>query len=305
MVVIGSPYEGDLVLNALRNFCRYPLMLGGINTNDLKKINWQIPPTLLSFEPNLTKQMASLLGCSTRRGYMVGGAGNYKDFYGAKGFYIGEEVSADRVPRCSVQVNVHPTASACAKQKASRLTETEVQKLQNELLNYRLKNLVRVYNSDFDPSILTSDTRAIATALGACIVDSTRLQSELVSLLTPVADQQYEDRSTGPEGLTLEATLSLAHAGKAQILVHEVATEVNRTALARGERLRHSAETIGHVLKKVGLVTRRIGKAGKGLVMDTATLKRAHELAAGYGVGFDRDEKNLHCPLCLENKQLM
>ena len=103
--------------------------------------------------------------------------------------------------------------------------------------------------------------------------------------------------------MTLEATLILAHASKAQILVGEVANEVNRIALARGERLRYSAETIGHRLKKIGLVTRRLGKAGKGLVMDLATMTRVHELAAVYGgVGLEQDENNLHCPLCIENK---
>ena len=55
------------------------------------------------------------------------------------------------------------------------------------------------------------------------------------------------------------------------MLVHEIATEVNCIAQVRGERLNHSAETIGHRLKKVGLSTRRLGKAGRGLAMDLAT----------------------------------
>jgi hypothetical protein len=53
------------------------------------------------------------------------------------------------------------------------------------------------------------------------------------------------------------------------------------------KRLNYSAETVGHRLKKVGLFTRRLGKAGKGLVRDLATMARLHELAAMYGgVGF-------------------
>ena len=303
LAIIGPNYEGDLVLHTLRNFCRNPLMLTGINATDLKNINWRIPPTLLCYAPNLTKQMASLLGCSTRRNYMVGGAGKYQDFYSAKGLYIGREVSVDRIPRCSVQINVLPTATACATQKASRLAELEVQELQNQLLKYRLKNLVRVYNSDFDASSLTADTRAIANALGACIVDSPELQSQLISLLEPVENQREADRSTGIEAVILEATLSLCHAGKAQIFVAEIATEVNLIARARGERLQYSAESIGHGLKRVGLSTRRLGKAGRGLVMDLATKTRAHELAAVYGgFGLEQEENNLHCPLCIENK---
>jgi hypothetical protein len=120
--------------------------------------------------------------------------------------------------------------------------------------------------------------------LGACIVDAPKLQSELVSLLAPIADQRQADRSTGLEGVTLEATLNLCHEGKPQVLVGEIATEVNRIAKARGERLNYSAETIGHRLKQLGLFTRRLGKAGKGLVMDLATTTRVHELAALCGV---------------------
>jgi len=200
-------------------------------------------------------------------------------------------------------VRLQPTAPAPAKQNSLRLTEAVVKDLQNQLLRYRCKNLVRVYNSDFDASLLTSDTRAIANALGACIIESPGLQSKLISLLTPFESQRQADRSTCLEAVSLEATLNLAHAGKAQFLVAEVANEVNRITLARGERLHFSAETIGHRLKKVGLVTRRLGKAGKGLVMDLATMARVHDLATVYGgVGLEQDETNLHCPLCIEKK---
>lgn len=74
-------------------------------------------------------------------------------------------------------------------------------------------------------------------------------------------------------------------------------------AEARAERLHYSAETFGHQLKKIGLSTRRLGKAGKGLAMDLATTARIHELASVYGdVGLEQDESNLHCPLCIEKK---
>jgi len=300
--IVGPPHEGDLVLRTLKNFCRYPLMLTQADISSLKKVNWYITPTLLFYDPNITKQMAAILGCTMSRGYMAGVDGGYMDFFGPKAIYLGEEVSVDRTPRCSLQVNLNP-ATAAVSQTASRLSESTVQDLQNQLLLYRLKSLVKVFNSDFDASALTSDTRAVANALGACIVDSPELQSKLVSLLKPVESQRQADRSSSLEAFTLEATLNHAHAGKAQIMVGEIAAEVNRITLARGERLHCSAEVVGHRLKKVGLSTRRLGKAGKGLIMDVVTIKRLHELAAVYGgAGLDQDENNLHCPLCAENK---
>jgi hypothetical protein len=227
---------------------------------------------------------------------MVGDAGEYRDFYGPKAIFAGPEVSADRMPRCSLQVMLQPNSPVPAKPESGPVTEASVQDLRNQLQRYRCKNLVRVYNSDFDASLLTSDMRAIANALGACIIESPGLQSKLISLLTPFESQRQADLSTSLEAITVESTLNLAHAGKAQTLVNEIANEVNRIALARGERLHYSAETIGHRLKKIGLVTRRLGKAGKGLVMDLATVARVHDLAAVYGrAGLEQDENNLHC----------
>ncbi len=302
LAIIGPEFEGDLVLRTLRNFCRFPLLLAGADVTSLQRVDLRPTPTLLIYGPNTTKQMATILGCATSRGYMVRDGGGYKDFYGPKAIYVGQEVSIDRMPRCSLQVRLQPTSLASATQHSALVTEAFVQDLRNQLLRYRCKNLVPVYTSDFDASLLSADTRAIANALGACVIDSPGLQSQLISLLTPAENQRKADRSTSLEATTLEATLNLAHAGKTQVLVNEVANEVNRIVLARGERLRYSAETIGHRLKKVGLITRRLGKEGKGLVIDLATTACVHELASVYGgAGLEQSEGNMHCPLCIEN----
>jgi hypothetical protein len=305
LVIVGPAHEGDLVLRALRNYCRYPLMLTRADVSSLQKVSWESTPTLLFYDPNVSKQMASILTCSASRGYMVGCAEGYKDFYGPKAIYVGQEAPVDRTPRCYLQVSVNP-ANAGTRKLAVSSSESTVQTLQNQLMMYRQKNLVKVYHSQFDATVLTSETRAITNALGACLVDAPNLQSELIGLLTPVESQRQADRATSFEAVTLEAALNLAHAGKAQIFVGEVTKEVNCIVEARGERLRFSAEKIGHLLKKVGLVTRRLGKSGNGLVLDLATLTRVHELATVYGgVGLDRDEMNLHCSLCAEIKSLM
>ena len=210
----------------------------------------------------------------------------------------------DRIPHCSIHVHLNPATTAVAKIAPS--LKPTAQDLQNQLLGYRVKNLARVNNATFEaPATITSDTGAIVRALGACIVDSPQLQAELISLFSLVADQQKADRSTSPQAIMVEAALNLAHAGKAKILVAEIAAEANRMNHARGERLEISPEVLGHGLKKVGVPTRRLGKAGKGLEMDSATMAQLHELAAAYGVGLDQDEQNLNCPLCAENKQRM
>ena len=145
------------------------------------------------------------------------------------------------------------------------MTGSSVTALLNQLVCYRSKNLVKAYESDFDaPGSLPADVRPIANALGACVADCPALQSELISLLAPYIEQRLVDRSTSLEGVTIESILSLSHQGKLRLLAGEIAAEVNRISKTRGERLEYKAEDIGHALKKVGLVTRRLGKEGRG-----------------------------------------
>ena len=106
MVISGSAYEGDLVLHTLKNLCRRPSLMSGVNTARLDRMSWHILPTLLIYDPDLTKQMASLLGSSTKRGILDGRSTKSKDFFCPKAIYLGEDLPANRTPRNSVHVNV-------------------------------------------------------------------------------------------------------------------------------------------------------------------------------------------------------
>jgi hypothetical protein len=300
LLITGSSYEGDAILRALKAFCRFPLLMAGVSSTSLKGIDWTISPTLLLAEPNLSKQTTALLECSTIPGYLVGRAREYKDYFCPKAIYVGEDLPIHPIP-----LSIHINASAVSKAKprpTRNLSHSTTQNFQNRLIDYRLKNLVRVYNSDFDAPGLPSDARAIANALGACIVDVPDLQAELVSLLAPRAQQQLGDRSNSLEALTVEAALRLCHQGKLQIFVREIANEVNRIQTSRSDTLQFTAEKVGHKLKKLGLYTRKLGAAGNGLLIDHTTRVHLHDVAASFvDAGFEH-VKNVHCSLCDENK---
>ena len=266
LAIIGSAHDGDAVLRSIRCYSRCPVMMTGVNMRELRNVIWQPTPTLLFWAPTLTSSMAALLGCTTRRGYLVADGASYRDFYGFKACYLGEEAPVDRIPHGSLQVNVHLGAAPAA-QKIVHITDSTIQDLQNQLLRYRTKNLVRVYKSNYDAPALGSETRTIASALGACLVDAPQLQSQLISLLTPLSEQQEVERASSLEGVTLEAALNLCHAGKAQVRVVEIAAEVNRIVKARGERLNYSPERIGHRLRAIGLRSRRLGSEGRGFAL--------------------------------------
>jgi hypothetical protein len=304
LALSGSAEDGDRVLRTLSNLCRNPLRMLGINVPDLRTIHWDPSPTLLFYEPNLTKPKATFLGCSARRGYLQGRWNQYKDFYCSKAIYLGEDMTVGGKLQWSLQVNVAATTATGAR-TVPPLTDSTVQTLQNQLLGYRFTNLIKVENSTFDAQGLPADIRPIANALGACLVDSPKLQGELISLLAPQVEQRLVDRSSSLKGMTIEAILSLAHQGKSKLLAGNIATQVNCIAKARGELLVFKPENIGHALKMLGLITQRLGKDGRGLVVDQPTLIRVHELAQVHGVGLDPDDTNLHCPLCAENKRVM
>jgi hypothetical protein len=131
-------------------------------------------------------------------------------------------------------------------------------------------------------------------------------QAEIVSLLTPFSDHQLTERLDDLGLLAIGAALTRCHQGKNQVLVGEVAAEVNRIQKGRGERLVYSHEKVGHRLRKASLITRRLGAAGNGLLLDLATRTLLHDVAGAYGcAGLTNSKENVHCPLCAENKRVM
>jgi hypothetical protein len=170
-------------------------------------------------------------------------------------------------------------------------------------LRYRTRNLPGAFTSQFNVLVLSPEANTIAAALGRCIVDAPELQAELVPLLTPFSDHQLAERLDDLGTLAIGAALALCHEGRDQALVGEITAEVNRNRKERGERLQYSPEKVGHRLRKAGLLTRRLGAPGNGLLFDRATQVLLHEVAGAYGcVGLTNGNESLHCLLCAEKK---
>jgi HPt (histidine-containing phosphotransfer) domain-containing protein len=301
LVITGWAPEGELILRTLRAFCYHPLLMAGLTTANLNQVPWDLRPTLLVSEPNLDKRMALLLDCSTCRGYQSIREGRPHDYFGPKAIYLGADLPATPMIN-SVHINASDTVKG-ESHRASHLSEEMIQHFQDQLLKYRVNNIQEVFQSDFNASGLSSEAHAIANALGACIVDAPSLQAEVVSALMPQSQQQIAERLDDLGTLVVGAAFALCHQGKDAILVGEIAAEVNRILLSRGERLQFSAEKVGHKLKKIGLLSRRLGGAGNGFLLDHSTQLRLHEVGAAYGCeGFVEEEKSLHCPLCQQTK---
>lgn len=309
IMISGCAHEGDAVLRTLRAFCYHPILLVGLTSASLDKIPWQLNPTLLINEPALRARMATLLGTSTGRGYIACIKADAcptsppPDYFGPKALFVGEDLPAKSALQNYLHISVS-RAPEVESQRAAPLSAETRQSIQNQLLDYRLENLPAVVRSDFTVSGLTSELNEIATALGRCIVDAPDLRAELVSLLTPYFEHQLAERRDSLGMLAVGAALSISHQeGKDQMLVGEISAEVNRRLAARGEKIQCTPEKVGHRLKNAGLLSRRLGAAGNGFVLDHATQVLLHEVAAAYGcVGLTEGGDNLHCPLCEQTK---
>jgi hypothetical protein len=96
-------------------------------------------------------------------------------------------------------------------------------------------------------------------------------------------DQQHgSEMSNTMEAIVVEGIQSLNHGGLERAYVREIAAEANRLLKVRGETARLSPEKVGHLMKRLGLCTRRLSQSGNGLTFDNATVTGIQQLAAMY-----------------------
>jgi hypothetical protein len=222
----------------------------------------------------------STLPTASNRDFALVEQGSYLHGANSKAVYICDDQAIKRIQH-SIYMNATVSARTDGPVPGQPARET-MDAIRNHILDYRTTNLDKVRLLEFNPSGLSPEATAIANALGSCIVQSPQLQTHLVALLRPQAQQQIADRSDGDEALVVGAALALCQQDKAEVFVKEIAVEVNRQLLARGEPRKLSPEKVGHKLKKVGLFTRRLSQAGDGLTLDAATRVRLHEVAEAY-----------------------
>jgi len=300
LVITGPAHHAIRVLHVLEKFCPKAALLADFRRGDLGQLS--CCRTILISEPNLNKRTANLLSGLTDSSFFAVAGPSLAPRSKSTAIYAGENPETHPIQN-SIHIHLTPTSAEPAISPLWLQKMVELERVPIHLQQYREKNARHVLQSTWSPSGLSAETASVATELGRCLVDAPELLLKLVALLKTRDKQHLSELSNTAEGVILEATLNLCHEGKSQFLVREIATEANRIAKERGERLSYSAETVGHRLKKVGLSTRRLGKAGRGLVMDLPTIARIHELAKGYGgAGLEQAETNLNCPFCTENK---
>jgi hypothetical protein len=302
LVITGAAYDATRVLHLLQFLCCRAALLGGFERSHLLALRHCL--TNLVSEPCLNKRTANLLSSLTDGKCLVVAGSSLGCFAKSTAIYTGENPEMYRIDN-RIHIHVSRINAEPPTTSSPQLLQRIIQGIPTHLEQYREKYLHEVQLSSWVPSGLSSEMATMAAELGRCIVDAPELRQKLVALLKIQGGQRLSDLSNTNEAVALLAILNLYHQGKPEFLAGEIATEFNRIQKSRGELLIGSAEKIGHLLKKVGLHTRR-SSAGMRLVMDRSTIAQVHKLAAVYGgVGLEEKDNNLHCQLCADTEPLM
>jgi len=247
-------------------------------------------------EPQLSKRMAALLDASNQPGYLVCSGKDFEPLYCAKCTYVSEHSESQLL-----KTDIHIRVGGNSRRSLPRVPKGDViQDFQNRLFSYRLIGHDAVAQSKFRVSgfRFRPEVSAVAEVLGASIMNDPELQRGVIELLQERDEQARVDRASGLDGTVLSAVLWHCHQpDQQQVFVREIASTVNRIYNQEGESRKISNETVGHVLKNLGLYTRRLGSAGRGLVLDKAIQSRAHEL--GHANDVLRDDAEVpECGYC-------
>ena len=301
LLITGPAYDAGRVLRMLKNFCREAALLAGFRRNDISRLSSF--STLLISEPDLDKRTASSISGLTDKEFLVA-CPWIAPYSKSTAIYAGENPDTRQIQN-AIRIHIAPTNAGLPDppEWLGKMTE----RLPVHLGQYRDKNLNSVLHSKWVPPGLSAETAAIATALGSCIVDAPELRLELLALLQTRDQQRLSALSNTREAVVLEALLALIREGREQAYSGEIATKADRLFEARGETGRMKAENVGHMLKRLGLPTRRLSQKGNGLIFDKATAARIRELAAAYTVDVMEDTpaepENLHSRQTTENNE--
>lgn len=284
MTITGPRYAADLLFALLSRVCRRAILLAGVKPATLQQIPIkELMPTLLIRQINPGKSASELLDASDRRRYFVACGKELVDFYCAKCVYVGEQYDAKHAGN---GVYIHLGRNAPLPTVSYPSAEA-TEHLQNQLFSYRAFYLDRFdCNRSRIPGNheLLLQLDMIAYRLRAVIFEDPELQERIVDLLTGQNEQIRVDGANGIEAAVLKSVLSYCHENDSQVYVRDIAAAANRIWIEQGESSKLSNEKVGHVLKKLGLYSRRLDQAGRGLVLDKSQQLRVHQLAFEYDV---------------------
>jgi hypothetical protein len=145
------------------------------------------------------------------------------------------------------------------------VSESATREFQGKLLFYRFVSRALVATSKFrvPEAQFGPEVGSTAQVLGSALVSELDLQRGVMELLQEREEQSRVDRASSTDGVILRVLLSCCHQTDPQkVFVKEIAAAAREIRRQEGESLQISNEVVGHVLKNLGLYTRRLSSGG-------------------------------------------
>ena len=295
----GSPKSR--ILQLLRMVCRRPLCIVGLTRSDMRRLPWSLGPTLLLDEPDSKFAMQAILRASSKRGMHVAAGDGIVDPFGPKiivssGPLYDESLEGDvlRVALTPILGNLPPLEK--------REEEELAEKFQAQFLGYFLRNFSSVQAPNFDVSHLALPVQAVAQTLGSAVVGSNELQARILPLLAVQDEEVRAARASSLDAVVLESILFFIHRGDwSKVHTQNLAEKVTEIYKGRGsDRTDVSAESVGWAIKRLGIPSGRINKAGNGVELTNELCRLIHRLSLAYGVRAMQSGFRQGCRYCAE-----
>jgi hypothetical protein len=299
-IVTSDAVASTSLLRLMRYACRRSMHLGDVTLRSLLSVPSWLRPTLLIDQPVPSRELQRMLRTISRPGGLILQNGRLCEISYPTAVCTAEPLADPWLLQGAIQVAVLPTPRPLPPTEPELLAKA-AEDLQGKLLAYRLKNFRQVRTSKFDAPELSSPAREIARTLGSCVVDDSDLQARVIALLQEHDDGYRVDRSITPQAVVAEAGLFLCHEKKREsAYVGDITTISNGILKGRGETLELDPRAVGHILRAMGLQTKRLGDAGRGIFFLNEIRRKIHRLAWSYGVRSVQNGGIAGCPFCTE-----
>jgi hypothetical protein len=297
LFIAGWSPEAEFLLDMLWCVVRRGLHISEFTQRVLCSLPMEVHPTLLINAGEISAASLKLLRTTNRRRACVPQKGKLVNLYCAKCIYIGPigDGSANSV---GFQIALPPpsgTLPTLDERRCHELTQT----FQTKLLTYRLRNILRVRDSQFDAVGLTPHSRMLARIFGAPLLGVPALESHLMQVLEEHEDEARDQAMTDFNSVVLEAAIQNVHTKPGDyVFVGEIAETANSILRGRGDVAQHHAREVGAILSSFGLKKKRKPR-GESILLDSTVAIHLHQLARQLGV-LNTAPKG-QCALCEQN----
>ena len=298
----GSPK--NLTLKMLNLLVRRPLRLAGVKRGELLRLPMELRPTLLLDEPEINPAMQDVLQAGAHRDVYVPRGNGVRDLFGPKIILSGKSLEAVSLETGALRAALIPVSGPL--QPLDKKTEEEIAgDFQSRFLGFFLRNFSSLQIPTFDVSGFAQPVQTLARTLGAAVVGDVELQARILPLLKIQDEESRADHARSCDAVVLEALLSFIHQnGWSRVHTGNIAEKVAAIYNGRGDDHAPSPETVGWAIRRLGIPSGRINRAGNGVELNVATRRLIHRLAMSHGVramdGTLRDD----CRFCCELKPI-